>query len=191
MRNLCVIPCRSGSVRIPGKNTRPFKGVPMVQRAVQTAVDANVFDMVVVYTDSLDTVKLVDGKANFVMREVDDGTKGTLEVTRECAFGIRLLEDAFDHVCCLYPCTPLFNASLMYTMWHQHVCSKRGHTVAVGAAPLRDAGACYWHTWKALMSSAPLIGEETGLYVLPEERVCDINTPQDWARAEQLYEEIT
>ena len=51
-----------------------------------------------------------------------------------------------------------------------------------------DAGQWYWGTYEAFRDGVPL--DQASLYKLPAERVCDINTPEDWARAEQLYKDL-
>jgi pseudaminic acid cytidylyltransferase len=48
---VAIIPARGGSKRIPGKNIRPFLGVPLLARTVQALRDANLFDRIVVSTD--------------------------------------------------------------------------------------------------------------------------------------------
>ena len=34
---VCIIPARSGSKRIKNKNIKPFKGKPMIERAIEIA----------------------------------------------------------------------------------------------------------------------------------------------------------
>lgn len=52
MSVLCVISARGGSVGVPGKNVRPLLGVPVIARAVATALGAPEIDRVVISTDS-------------------------------------------------------------------------------------------------------------------------------------------
>jgi N-acylneuraminate cytidylyltransferase len=55
-RVLCLIPARSGSVRVPDKNVQPVGGRTLLERAIATAVSA--FGGVVVSTDSPDYARL-------------------------------------------------------------------------------------------------------------------------------------
>lgn len=48
---LAVVPARSGSKRIPGKNVRDFCGKPMIAWSIEAAVASGVFDRIVVSTD--------------------------------------------------------------------------------------------------------------------------------------------
>ena len=49
---VALIPARSGSERVPGKNVRPLAGHPLLAYAVATALQAGVFQRVVCSTDS-------------------------------------------------------------------------------------------------------------------------------------------
>lgn len=53
-----VIPARSGSKRIPGKNIRPFAGRPMICHSIAAALEAGIFDAVYVSTDSEDIARV-------------------------------------------------------------------------------------------------------------------------------------
>jgi CMP-N,N'-diacetyllegionaminic acid synthase len=49
---VALIPARSGSERVPGKNVRPLAGHPLIAYAITTARAAGVFERVVCSTDS-------------------------------------------------------------------------------------------------------------------------------------------
>jgi CMP-N,N'-diacetyllegionaminic acid synthase len=51
-RAVALVPARSGSERVPGKNIRPLAGHPLLAYAIETAVQSGVFGRVVVSTDS-------------------------------------------------------------------------------------------------------------------------------------------
>lgn len=51
MRILGFVPARGGSKGVPGKNSRPLAGKPLLARAVETARAAGVLDRVLVSTD--------------------------------------------------------------------------------------------------------------------------------------------
>jgi CMP-N,N'-diacetyllegionaminic acid synthase len=48
---LCVIPARGGSKRLPGKNIKPFLGVPLIGYAIRAAKGSKYIDRVIVTTD--------------------------------------------------------------------------------------------------------------------------------------------
>lgn len=49
---LAVIPARGGSKRLPGKNVRPLAGHPVIAYTIDAALGSEVFDRVIVSTDS-------------------------------------------------------------------------------------------------------------------------------------------
>ena len=59
-RNICVIPARSGSKRIPGKNWKELNGVPMVVRTIKSIQKSGIFDEIYVSTDSAEIRTLVN-----------------------------------------------------------------------------------------------------------------------------------
>ena len=55
---VALIPARSGSVRVPGKNIRPLAGHPLIAYTIAAAKESGVFDAVVVSTDSEDYARV-------------------------------------------------------------------------------------------------------------------------------------
>ena len=51
-KTICIIPARSGSVRFPDKNIALFIGKPLMAYSITNAINAGVFDHVIVTTDS-------------------------------------------------------------------------------------------------------------------------------------------
>ncbi len=110
MRKLAVIPARSGSKRIVGKNKRDFLGKPIILYAVEAAIKSGLFDEVMVYTDDDDIVTIISGTGAHVPfkrnpKNADDQATLSdvmLEVLTHYA------EDAgFDYVCMILPTAAL------------------------------------------------------------------------------------
>jgi CMP-N,N'-diacetyllegionaminic acid synthase len=55
---VALIPARSGSERVPGKNVRPLAGKPLLAYAIATAEQAGVFDRVLCSTDSAEIAEV-------------------------------------------------------------------------------------------------------------------------------------
>jgi N-acylneuraminate cytidylyltransferase len=53
VKNLAVIPARSGSKRIPDKNIMDFMNKPLIAHTIEAALKSNLFEDVIVSTDSL------------------------------------------------------------------------------------------------------------------------------------------
>ena len=59
-RVVALIPARSGSKRVPGKNVRPLAGHPLIAYTIAAATDSGLFDAVVVSTDSPDYARIAE-----------------------------------------------------------------------------------------------------------------------------------
>lgn len=53
-----------------------------------------------------------------------------------------------------------------------------------------DAGQFYWGTETAWLEERPIFSREAVAHVLPRFRVQDIDTPEDWERAEWMFRQI-
>lgn len=54
-----------------------------------------------------------------------------------------------------------------------------------------DAGQFYWGRAEAWLSNKPLFGRDSAPVVLPRHRVQDIDTPEDWERAEWMFRTLS
>ena len=52
LKNIALIPARSGSKRLPGKNTKKLLGVPLIAFSINAAIETNQFAEIIVSTDS-------------------------------------------------------------------------------------------------------------------------------------------
>jgi CMP-N,N'-diacetyllegionaminic acid synthase len=55
---VCLIPARSGSKRLPHKNVMEIEGHPLIAYAIRAAIESEVFDRVVVSTDSAEYAEI-------------------------------------------------------------------------------------------------------------------------------------
>lgn len=180
----CIIPARGGSVRIPRKNLAVFRGKPMLVRAIETAKAFGLFRLIVVSTDDaeIEDVALKCG-AVVMRRREDDGTKGTQEVARDVLLQIPSITQA----CVLYPCTPLLQVADLsrglIALFGQH------YAYSVDALG-QDAGAFYFGHAKAFIDRIPLDHQAVARVPIPAGRAIDINTMEDWHRAESMYDAL-
>ena len=117
MSNLCIIPARGGSKRIPNKNIIDFFGKPMISYAIETALNSKLFDEVMVSTDSAEIAKIAKkfgAKVPFIRSEKnasDDAT--TVDVINEVLNFYQNRGENYQYVCCIYPVTPLLSAQTL------------------------------------------------------------------------------
>jgi pseudaminic acid cytidylyltransferase len=118
---ICIIPARGGSKRIPGKNIRNFFQKPIIQYAIQTALDSFLFDEIMVSTDDnvIKKIALDSGaKVPFLRSEKNaDDTATTVDVILEVLEMYHVIGQSFDYGCCIYPVTPLTTVKHIQTGW--------------------------------------------------------------------------
>jgi hypothetical protein len=68
--------------------------------------------------------------------------------------------------------------------------SIHAYVMSVGYPPLQDAAQFYWGTCRNFVDRTPLISPYTKMVLIDEERVCDINTLDDWDMAVAMYEDL-
>ena len=110
MSNICIIPARGNSKRIKNKNIRIFDNKPIISFAIEAAFKSNLFDHVLVSTDSDKIAKIArDLKAEVpFLRPINlsDDFTDTLSVIKHSILECERFGWNFNFVCCLYPCVP-------------------------------------------------------------------------------------
>lgn len=111
MRNLAVIPARSGSKGLRDKNIKELAGKPLLAYSVEAAKKSNIFDVIHVSTDSREYADIAQGygaDVPFLRREeLASDTSSTWDAIR---FVVREYEKSglhFDTVTVLQPTSPL------------------------------------------------------------------------------------
>lgn len=190
---VAIIPARGGSRRIPRKNIRLFHGKPIIAYSIETAMQSGLFRAVWVSTDDDEIADVARQYHAAVMprsAKLSRDDVGTLEVTRAAYLDIRQrYHEHITDVCCIYATAPLLGTSDLHRAYGEMRGHYTPHAFGVGLDPLRDAGAFYWSNSVALEFNVPL-HKVAALIALPAHRVCDINTEDDWLRAERMYTEL-
>ncbi|RZK26345.1 MAG: pseudaminic acid cytidylyltransferase [Flavobacterium sp.] len=113
MANLCIIPARGGSKRIPRKNIKDFLGKPIIAYSIAAALKSAIFDEVMVSTDDEEIAEIAKmyGASVPFLRSVETANDfaTTMDVIVEVIDTYQQKGDSFEHVCCLYSCAPFVN----------------------------------------------------------------------------------
>jgi len=108
--NLCVIPARGGSKRIPRKNIKPFNGLPMIAYSIESALESGCFDKVVVSTDDVEiaaVAKSYGAEIPFMRpKTLSNDKAGTLPVIKHAVEWFDKCFQPPEYVCCLYATAP-------------------------------------------------------------------------------------
>ncbi len=110
-KNLCIIPARGGSKRIPRKNIRDFLGKPIIAYSIEAAVKCGLFTEVMVSTDDTEIAEIAQkygAAVPFFRSEKTANDFATLadviDEVKTCYKDRRLV---FDNICCILPTAPL------------------------------------------------------------------------------------
>ncbi len=216
-RNIAIIPARGGSKRIPRKNIKDFFGKPLIAYSIQTALKSALFDKVVVSTDDEEIAKISEKYGAEVLerpKALADDFTGTGDVTAHalrvyegyefvCTLyatapllkekylkeGLEKLKNsdaiyAFSATSLPFPVQRTFKVvegrCQMFTPEHYMTRSQDLEEA------YQDAGQFYWERVGA-KSDEIMFGKDSIPIILPRHLVQDIDTLEDWKRAEVMY----
>ena len=182
---VALIPARGGSKRIPRKNIRDFMGKPIIAYSIEAAKKSELFNYIFVSTDDQEIADVAQAHgASVWMRnpKLADDKTGTQEVAAEF-----LNNGEWSEACVIYATAPLLDFNdLIYA----HGALSLGEThyaFSVGTTPvLHDAGQFYWGRAESF-GHVPLWDRWSRMIPIYSGRDCDINTEEDWLRAEQMF----
>lgn len=114
MKNLCIIPARGGSKRIPRKNIKPFMGKPIISYSIEAAKASGLFDEVMVSTDDeefAEVARQYGASVPFYRSEATaNDFAGTEDVILEVINEYQKRGQVYDNICCLYSTAPFVTA---------------------------------------------------------------------------------
>jgi N-acylneuraminate cytidylyltransferase len=112
-KNICIIPARGGSKRIPRKNIKNFLGKPIIIYSIEQALKLDLFDEVMVSTDDIEiaNIALTNGANVPFMRTMKNSNDfaTTAEVLIEVINEYSKNGFYFENICCYYPTAPFVN----------------------------------------------------------------------------------
>lgn len=220
-QTIAILPARGGSKRIPRKNIRDFAGKPAIGWPLCAALDADLFDRVIVSTDDTeiaDTARSLGAEIPYLRRpELSDDHTGTTDVIRDVMQRLEIAPDA--SVCCIYATAVFVSAA---DLAHGYDLLQGGAdwvmAVAEYASPIDrayrrdgdrlmpcdrekmstrtqdlapayyDAGQFYWAKSATWLDPDARVWDGAAAVEIPAERAIDIDTEQDWMRAEMAFE---
>ena len=222
--NICVIPARGGSKRIPRKNIKEFVGKPIIAYSIEAALESNCFDRVIVSTDDdeiANVAKKYGAQVPFIRPdELSDDYSGVIPVIQHAIEWLNNEGQSPIDVCCLYATAPFVQAKAIQQAYVQmkEVQADYCFTVTSFAFPIQkairltqddrvdmfypeffetrsqdlveayhDAGQFYWGKVEAFKQQKLIFSRDSIPYILPRHLVQDIDTQEDWTRAEVMF----
>ncbi len=225
-KTIAIIPARGGSKRIPRKNIKEFHGKPLIAYSIQTAIESNLFDKIIVTTDDEEIAsisKLYGAEVPFIRpKKLADDFTGTTDVVNHTLQWLKNNGEEYDYVCTIYATAPLLQSKYLIEGFEKLKNSEATHTFSVTSMPFpiqrtfkitndkrcmmfwpemynsrsqdleeayQDAGQFYW-TKINQKSNEIMFGKDSIPIILPRHLVQDIDTIEDWQRAEIMYKVI-
>lgn len=186
---VAIIPARGGSQRIQRKNIRTFHGKPILAYSIETAKASGLFDRIYVSTDSDEIGEVAQAYgAKRLGREYEEAQDhiGTQQVMRDALR--RIWSEYITHACCIYATAPMMTVQDLKLAWdllQRHPSAE--YAFGVSADPFGPAGTFYFGRATAFVRGRPLVATSSIMVPIPPDRCCDINTDEDWTRAESMY----
>ena len=113
-KRIAIITARGGSKRIPGKNIKKFCGRPIIVYSIEAALEAELFDEVMVSTDSeeiADIARKYGASVPFMRSaKTSDDHATTNDVLKEVFSEYEKRGRHFDLAVCIYPTAPFITA---------------------------------------------------------------------------------
>ena len=223
--NLCIIPARGGSKRIPRKNIKEFGGKPIIAWSIEAARISECFDQIIVSTDDDAIAEIAESHGASVPfrrpAELSDDYTGTSAVINHAVTWYS--EHCWEPqaVCCLYATAPFVRPDDIKSGLEILESKKAEFAFSITsfAFPIQrairitndqrvemfqpeyfsarsqdledawhDAGQFYWGRASAWLENKPIFSNDSVPVVLPRYRVQDIDTMEDWQRAELMFD---
>lgn len=133
--NLCIIPARGGSKRIPCKNRKIFNGKPIIFYSIDNALNSNLFKEICISTDDREIEILCSEfeKITILERSIknssDDATLN--DVVSEVINHYKKKQVIFDSICLLLPTAPLLTLELFKKSYEYFKAKKLDYLCSV------------------------------------------------------------
>jgi len=223
---IAVIPARGGSKRIPRKNIKKFRGVPVIAWTIKKIIESKLFDRVIVSTEDQEIAKIAKGygaEVPFIRpKELADDFMITVPVIAHTINSCDLNKSLIEYACCVFPASPFLQIedlsksleilietgiNYVYPVTEFVYPPQRGMRklpddrmqFLIPENELKrtqdfevlyhDTGQFYWGKSSAWTGGFAMNSTGIGMKI-PSWRVVDIDTEDDWIRAELIHKSL-
>lgn len=216
-KTIAIITARSGSIRIPKKNIKIFMGKPMLSYALKAAIEAKIFNTVMVSTDSKEIAEIaleLGADVPFLRSSRNsDNYATTKDFLQEVLNEYNKRGETFDIVSCIYPCVPFLNSEILQDAYNQFIVSEAEALIPVVrfSYPIQralklnnsnyleyiypeyensrsqDLETTYHDVGMFYFYKKNLFPQKIMMYEMDEVKIQDIDTESDWKMAELKY----
>ena len=109
--DICIIPARGGSKRIPKKNIKKLYGKPIINYTIDIVKKSKLFDKIVVSSDNLKILKIAKQNNCLTHLRTAYFANDHIDIISVIAKVIKDLEQKYsiNRVCCVYPTSIFIN----------------------------------------------------------------------------------
>jgi CMP-N-acetylneuraminic acid synthetase len=137
VKNIAIIPARSGSKRVKDKNIYPFNGKPLMAWTIETALNSGVFDKVMVSTDSEKYAQIAKNYGAWVPFLRDSVCDDFSTIGDVITYTLKQLKERlgleFDNVASMQATCPLCTSQIVKDTYKDFV--KNGSTTTITCFP--------------------------------------------------------
>lgn len=222
---LAIIPARRESKRLKDKNIRLFAGKPILAWPIRRAIEAKIFDHIIVSTEDEETAEVArenGAEVPFMRpRELSGDFIGNIDVIQNVLEWYREQNIKFEYVCLLLATAPLvrsedinegFNILLssgksfalplceyQYPIQRALILDSSKNLVPITPEKIKersqdldrtfyDAGQFVWGKEETFYElNKPILSSPVASLILPNNRVQDIDTMEDFLLAESKF----
>ncbi|MBF7068290.1 pseudaminic acid cytidylyltransferase [Campylobacter volucris] len=124
-KNLCIIPARGGSKRIPKKNIIDFLGKPLISYSIESALKSEIFDEVIVSSDNDEIINIAlnfGAKVPFIRKkDLSDDYASSMDVIKDAIKTLEKQDQFYENICCLYATAPLINEDVLKKAYYEFI----------------------------------------------------------------------
>lgn len=215
--NICLIPARKGSKRIPNKNFKDFLGNPIIQYPINVVRACSFFDKIIIATDNYEIEDTVNtNKCTVYFRDHQNATDEStiMDLVKE-VYSIW----HFDYCCIVYPTAVFVNklgldisyrniifnryisAVSVYAFDNNYIFEYQDNELVISNCPVKNinndetykfAGQFIYFNMKEIIKTKwnTPIKEPIFACNYSELKCQDINTMEDWELAEMKYRRL-
>lgn len=181
---IALIPARVGSVRLPGKNVALCGGKPMAEWTIIAAIQAKIFDKIVVSTNDDRVRRLAQHYTLPVLYQPD--------FEQDASASIRVVRHVLEHhnasyMMLLQPTSPLRRASHIIEAWKQFQRAFPDDSLVSVNPDDEVNGAIYLFTTNRIKRMGSLYDASSWRYMMDRKASIDVDTQADLDAANMIF----
>lgn len=137
--NICIIPARGGSKRIPNKNIRLFCGKPIIEWSIEAALKSKCFEKIIVSTDSKEISKIskeFGAEVPFIRpKNLSDDHTPTIPVINHAINFVNEKYGSVEYACCIYATAPFIESSYIISGFKKIIDEKANFAFSATSFP--------------------------------------------------------